>query len=359
MNRWSQFSWGRTCIELALGTSIALLLYLATMNFIVGKSFLFSVDTKRIIEVYKFCSSMKATPHKEANFIIGSSVAVEGIDADLLDQTLHNGTNTYNLGVVGLSPVEALILGPALKAGKPQFVVIGIDAMSVGVGQTENTEKESIDFEKLQAYRAMNPIAQMDSPVKKELLENILLPKEKAILESHYLGYLLGCRSLPIFFMEGKLRELTRKGLRTQGIVTNFKSPWMLKVNLTGDSKERIINSAIGVAQGLSFDGDSRNIKALRALTRLLQAENIALMLVVWPLHPRILSHLHAELLDKTDTTLKALAQESESNYLNYSKLLSDTDFADALHPNSEGRAKLSIKLAEDIKSFSAHLSTP
>ena len=119
MSNWNQFSWSRACIELVLGASIALLLYLAIMNLVVSKSLLFSVDARRIIEVYKFCSSLGTASHKSSNFIIGSSITVEGIDADILDQALNNGTSTYNLGVVGLTSVEALILEPALKAGKP------------------------------------------------------------------------------------------------------------------------------------------------------------------------------------------------------------------------------------------------
>ncbi len=342
-----------------MGASIALLLYLVTMNLVVNKSLLFSLDARRIIEIYKFCSSIESSLHKNSNFIIGSSVAVEGIDADLLDQILGNGTSTYNLGVVGLTPVEALILEPAFKAGRPQVVVIGIDAMSFGTDKAGSNGKESIDFEKLQAYRATNSIAKMDSEIKKELLENILLPKEKAILESDYLRYLIGCRSLPIFFTESKFRELTRKGLRTQGIVTNFKSPWMLKFNLTGDPKERIIGSAIEMAQRLRFDENNRNIKALRALTSLLQAENIYLMLVVWPVHPRIYENLSTDLKDKTDAKLKEIAHKSKTVYLNYSSLLSDNDFADALHPNVEGRINLSSNLAVGLKSFYTHLSRP
>lgn len=359
MSNWNQFSWGKACIELVLGASIALLLYLAIMHLVVSKSLLFSLDARRLIEVDKFCSSIGTTVHKNSNFIIGSSITVEGIDADILDQTLDNGTSTYNLGIVGLTPVEALILEPAFKAGKPQTVVIGIDAMSVGIDKAGSRDKESIDFEKLQAYRATNSIAKMDSPVKKELLESILLPKERAVIESDYLNYLMGCRSLPIFFIESKFRELMRKGLRTQEIITNFKSPWMLKVNLTGDPKERIISSTIKLAQRLSFDEDSRNIKALRALTRLLRAENIDLMLVIWPVHPRVYSNLSIDLIDKTDATMKNLAQENECIYQNYSRLLSDNDFADALHPNIEGRIKLSSNLAVGLKSLYTHLSTP
>jgi hypothetical protein len=359
MRNWNQFSWGRAYVELVLGASIALLLYFAVMSVVVSKSLLFSVDTRRIIEIYRFCSALKATSHKEANFIIGSSIAVEGIDAELLDQTLDNGTNTYNLGIVGLTPVEALILEPALQAGKPTIVVIGIDAMSLGVDKAGSPDKESIDFEKLQAYRATNSLAKMDVRLKKELLENILLPQEKAVLDSNYLSYLIGCRSLPIFFTESKFRELMRKGLRTQGIMTNFKSPWMLNVNLPGEAQERIVNSTIDVAQRLRFDETNRNIKALQALTHLLQSENIDSMLVVWPVHPRVLDHISTDLLDKSDAILKGLAQENQSIYLNYAKILADRDYADALHPNGEGRAKLSAQLASDIKSFYLRLSTP
>ena len=359
MSNWNQFSWSRTCIELVLGASIALLLYLAIMNLVISKSLLFSPDARRIIEVYKFCSALGTASHKSSDFIIGSSITVEGIDADVLDQALNNGTSTYNLGVVGLTSVEALILEPALKAGKPQIVVIGIDAMSVGLDKAKKRDKEGIEFEKLQAYRATNSVANLDSPVKKELLENILLPKEKAVIESDYLNYLIGCRSLPIFFIESKFRELMRKGLRTEEVITNFKSPWMLKSSLTGDSKERIIGSTIELAQRLSFDEDSRNIKALQALIRLLRAENIDLMLVIWPVHPRVYSNLSTEMLDKTDAKMKRLAQEGDGIYQNYSTLLSDSDFADALHPNSEGRAKLSSNLAVGLKSFHTHLSTP
>ena len=294
-----------------------------------------------------------------SNFIIGSSIAVEGIDADLLDQTLDNGTSTYNLGIVGFTPVEALMLEPAFKAGNPQTVVIGIDAMGFGIDKAGSRDKESIDFEKLQAYRATDSVAKMNSQARAELLENILLPKEKAIIESDYVRYLIGCRSLPIFFTESKFRELMRKGLRTQGVVTNFKSPWMLKFNLTGDPKERIISSAIEMVERLSFDENNRNIKALRALARLLRAENISLILVIWPVHPRILGNLSATLMNKTDATLKEIAQKNECMYLNYSNLLADNDFADALHPNVEGRAKLSTNLAVGLKSFYTRRSTP
>ena len=353
MNKWNQFSWVKTPLELILGASLTLLVYLVTMNLVVSKSLLFSLDARRIVEIDKFCASLEASGHNPSNFIIGSSIAVEGIDADLLDRTLDNSTNTYNFGVVGLTPVEALILEPAFKIGNPQVVVIGIDAMSFGLEKTSTGDKESIDFEKLQAYRATNSLAFMDANVKRELVEDILLPNERAILESDYFRYLINCRSLPIFFIESKFREVLRKELRTQGITTNFKSPWMLKSNLSSDSKERIIISTCAMAQHLSFDENNRNIRAIRSLIRSLRTKNIAIMLAVWPVHPRVLNKLSPDLVDKTDATLKEIAQENACVYIRYSNLLSENDFSDALHPNTEGRTKLSTKLAIEIKSLS------
>ena len=347
MSNWNQLTWSRTCFELIIGATLSLLLYLTIMNIVVSKSLLFSSDAKRVIEIYKFCSLLGSSAHKPANLVIGSSIAVEGIDADIVDTVLDNGTASYNLGVVGLTPVEALMLEPALKTGKPQIVVIGVDAMSIGISADD---KESINFEKLQAYRATNIVTRMDELVKKELLENILLPNEKAIIESDYLRYLIGCRSLPLFFTESKFREMARKGLRTEGITTNFKAPWMLKSNLIGETKERILNSAIEKAQRLSFNSKNRNIKALQVLISSLRASNIEVMVVLWPVHPHILSSLSVALTERIDLTLNQFAHEYQCRYKDYSKLLTDSDFADALHPNVEGRAKLSTNLAVDLK---------
>ena len=355
MSKWNKFSWIKTPVELMLGAVITLILYLGIMNLVVSKSLLFSIDARRIVEVYKFCTSLKTSAHNPANFVIGSSIAVEGIDAGLLDQSLNDNTVTYNLGVVGLTPVEALILEPAFKVGKPQVVVIGIDAMSFGLDKAEKNNKQNIDFEKLQAYRATNSIASMDAQVKRELLENILLSDERAVIESDYFTYLLNCRSLPIFFTESKFRELLRKGLRTQGIATDFKSPWMLKSDLSNEAKERIIGSTQAMAQRLSFDENSRNVKAIRALSRALRAENIAVLLTVWPVHPRISNTLSSDLISKTDATLIEIARENHCAYKKYSDLLSESDFADALHPNMQGRSKLSTKLATDIKLIRAN----
>ena len=351
MRNWKPFAWRNTCLELLLGAAISLLCYLAIMNVVVSKSLLFSSDAKRIIEINNFCSSLGLAAHKDTNLIIGSSIAVEGIDANILDTVLANGTTSYNLGVVGLTPVEALMLEPALAVGKPQIIVIGLDAMSFGVNAAE---KESIEFEKLQAYRATNALAKMTAPLKTELLENILLPNEKAVMESGYLRYLISCRSLPLFFTEGKFRAIVRKGLRTEGIATDFKSPWMLKFNLLGDNKERILTSTIAMARRLSYAEDNRNLKALRALMSSLRANKIELMVVVWPVHPRILNMLSTTLTGQIDLTLNQFAQEYKCSYKNYSTLLDDSDFADALHPNVTGRARLSTNLAEDLKSFYA-----
>ena len=128
----------------------------------------------------------------------------------------------------------------------------------------------------------------------------------------------------------------------------------MLKSNLSSDSRERIISSTRAMAQDLSFDENNRNIRAIRSLIRSLRTKNIAVMLAVWPVHPRVLNNLSPDLIDKTDATLKEIAQENACVYIRYSNLLSENDFSDALHPNTEGRTKLSTKLAIEIKSLSA-----
>ena len=348
MRNWKHLSWIKTCIELIAGTAIAGVIYLVIMNMVVSKAILFPTDTKRIIEINNFCSSVGALSRNQSVFIVGSSIAVEGIDASLIDKALGNSI-VYNLGIVGLTPVEALILEPAFEAGRPKLAVIGVDVMAMGVDEM-NTDKQSIAFEKLQAFRATNPVMRLGSDVKRELLEHILLPDERMAIESSYLRYLIDCRSLPIFFTESKFREAARRELRTDGAATNFKSPWMLKSSLTGIPRERVINITVEKARRLRFDKDNRQIKAIRTLVSSLRAENIDLILVLWPIHPHILNNLSADLIESTGLALKKIAHENRCAYENYSDLLSDHEFADALHPNIDGRVKLSSRLASALK---------
>ena len=98
----------------------------------------------------------------------------------------------------------------------------------------------------------------------------------------------------------------------------------------------------------------------LRRMCGELQAAHITPVLVALPIHPRSRG-VYTEIFPRFEVEMTSLAQQYKGLYWNAADLLTESDYADHIHPNEVGREKYSTALGREMARLPAlnDISTP
>jgi len=333
------FRWIGPAAELALAASLALVIYLFAMGWIMTHCPLRSPYIQRIIETNLICDRLQklSTPHV---FVLGSSIVGEGIDATVIDNALDQRVLTFNLSNSGMSSREMLLLLPWILYARPAAVVIGIDVFSFS--------DKAITFEKLQGYKTIGSFPWLQSKIGEAELQEVLLPEEEEVFRFPAWRTLLQDRALVCFYVENKVYAGFRGLERMAGFAQQFKDPWILTHKLPPDKNTREVRTAADEVQKVVWRPENRTMRALQLLVQVLQREKIQPILVLLPKHPVLFQAAPPGYLDSLRENLRVQCS-GVGEVVNWTRLLTEDEFNDSLHPNAEGRRRLSLALGKVV----------
>lgn len=121
-----------------------------------------------------------------------------------------------------------------------------------------------------------------------------------------------------------------------------------MSLNLSGQALERHLNDMAFVLAERTGEGDRAGVAFIRDAVTQIRASGANAILVLAPTHPALSDRFgpaERELLN----ALTQIASEHEARVIDATSALTPEDFADAIHPNEQGRAALSRFIGERL----------
>jgi len=331
---WSAL-WGLR--DLVAAIAVGLLSYFVVAYAVVGRAQIMPDADGRILAIHERLQAESSVRDEPFVALLGSSVALEGIDADIVAEQLAGGDRVYNFSFVGGYAPNWLLLAASLAEAKPRKVVMCIDAWSI-------PQRNAINGERLTAAAWW----QLVPPAEFEEFADVLTEGERTRLRQSRLRSLFAFRGFLTDAVEERVRERSRAGLRFEGLKSNFTAPWV--------HRHRIAESAFDLQLRSHRFSDvwneseyADNTELIRRLVGYLTRRGITVTFVLSPVHPRLGGDRHDAAVARARDAAARLAKECDVRLLDYADLLSDEDFFDAVHPGERGRITYSHRLGVDL----------
>jgi hypothetical protein len=324
--------------DLVLAIGLGFAAYFGIVDFLVGHLHIMPPHIGRLVSEDEFIQNKLA--HEDHPFLtfLGSSVTVEGVDCHIVDAELKSICESFNLAWNGSSPRLWLLLAPHLAATKPKMIVLCVDAAPVA----ENSKILPIDLAVASWWRLV-PLKDLVD------LQKVLTENELEQLGQSDLMDLFVFRSLLPGSLDSNLREKARRDLRFQDYLTDFKSPWVQRSRVNQAALEkhlRLISNRMADSNEAKW---AARYDALRYLTQYLPGQECPVMLVIMPLNPRLAALPRKQYLNRVRDEVADIARAGSIPIFDYSDLLNEDEFSDAVHASSSGRKRLSERLGKDI----------
>jgi hypothetical protein len=275
---------------------------------------------------------------KQNVIVLGNSVTGEGFDAGIANRECDDSITIWNSSISGCGLSEYRIMLPKIAAAKPKAIVLSLAPQAVGEVNELNIDKafgysfagfvDSWSNEWTETAWKYYSEADRDA---------LLATKQRQVMHFH---------NLPLNLMNDKARKMVRKELR-ETPPTNWIDPY----EMLGTIRDRrLMNHIAQTRSGIRSDiSDSRLGKSLiRELLEYAKAQNVKMVLVCVPIHPDVWPE-YATIWNEFESTCKDFEREYGSVFIDASRTLSVDQFADAMHPNADGRTVYSKFLGSEI----------
>lgn len=262
---------------------------------------------------------------------LGNSLSVEGIDASEVASAAPPGWRVLSMALNGCEIAEMRVMAPKLLAAGPRAVVLTLRPLEIA-------RPVDIDIGKAHAY-ALGGF--LRTPGAAPELGRIagLTEGSRAALSSSPTMARLHFRIAPLTALNGWARLTLRPSLRLAP-PDDWTAPHELLGSISGPRLglhvRELRNTIAERLAGGTEDGEAE----VRALVETLRAGGVTPILVAAPIHPE-LREAYGRHADRLREFLRELA-DAGGVYADASELLGAEEFADAVHPNAEGRARYS-----------------
>ncbi len=319
-------------------TLLAGVAFLLVIHWLVVDLRVMPVTRARLVEVHEFLTDQAAESHTGDLYFLGSSVLLEGVDCTMIDPVLPDGTQSYNLALMGAGAPQWMLIADALRQTQPAWVIMTIDLTGV-------TGLQKIPEEGMAIAEYWN----FFTPAAHDRFAQYFTPEQLAALDKSDIASLLDFRVFPIGAFDMYMREVSKPGLRYDGYTTNFKNPWVRKTRVSDASTERWITDKVNKASAQDQQAMDEQIAMIDELIGWFADKDVSCAMVVAPVNPRLARAFGDEETERVMTQLSALADRTNTPLLDHRTLLDESDYADHVHPYEPGRIKWSEKLATDL----------
>jgi hypothetical protein len=288
------------------------------------------VQTQRIVDLSHQLDQGLGTDPVAA--IIGNSVVVEGVSASQVQQAAPPGWSVWNFSVSGCDVTEQHLILPRLIRAGPEIVVFVFRPIDVGtVGD--------VDTNKLHAYSLARYAEAFPDDYDPQYLPG-LSEESWQILRSSDRDSRVFFRRSPITFLEQIGFSLLRQG-RVDLSTGGWDQPSNLTSSISGSRLDRHFRVVIENGLERVPEGESTGAEHIARMVATLNSSGIRSVLVVAPIHPDI-PERHQRSYERLLALLDDLSDRYGSITADASDLLRADDFADAIHPNAQGRQRFS-----------------
>jgi hypothetical protein len=161
-------------------------------------------------------------------------------------------------------------------------------------------------------------------------------PATFAALRSSPFEQNLHFRSAPLNWLNATLRLKMRSDLRGDA-TTDWIRPYRMLGKVSEQTLAWHLQSLQPQLKTCSPEGDAKAVSSIRNLVASVRDADAVPVLVMLPVHPRLRADA-APLLPQLHDLLDELAEQHRGTVVGASELLNEQQFADAVHPNAEGR---------------------
>lgn len=312
------------------------------INFQIGLKLEEVADKKDIYATVKWKEFYEMPQNSIDLVFIGSSYAYRSFDPDIFDKELN--VNSFNMGSPLQKPVESYyILKETLKHQKPSLVVYDMNWGVFNEDKYFNTKLWNFDNMKF-------------SPNKIRYLINVFdddqyIPAVSKSARYHddmnKLIKSLFNNSVPVSNQE-HINSYLQK-YKGKGFIINNDIVTLESIN------DKFKNSK---KNPRSYKWDERQLKYFYKIIELCKKEDIKIVLVTAPVAPSYLKNYSTYWYDYDEIheTAKNIAEELKLEYFDYNtinkdeSIVTDIDFSDTNHLNYAGAQKISLDLANRLK---------
>ena len=268
---------------------------------------------------------------------LGNSITREGVETRLVEKSGPIGWHAQNLAISACGLSEIRVQMPKVLAARPAAVAFGVRPEDLG-------RLDDLEIDKAFAYALGGFVAAWPASWTRADLPGIG-PETYQALRSDKIEQELHFRTAPLNLINSEVRLRFRKGLRRTA-ADNWVDPYELNFNVRD---QRLTHHVEGLRRNMAarMDGDD-GTRLTATLAAEIRRAGATPVLIVLPMHPLFRDDYQAS-IDSMKSVLERIAREHSGLIIDALDLLSAEDFADALHPNAEGREKYSHFLGQQL----------
>ena len=281
--------------------------------------------------------------------IFGSSVVLEGVDAQIVEGQLPGSIPVYNIAESSAGLRNLMMNMPLIRPVHPRWLVCCLRR-----SQLAHDYFPDLPSELLIGYAYAGYVNSADH--QPPWIFDRLKPRELDALPGHTLERLLASRVFLLRAVEQKLRHSNRPDLRSEGFSSNFRNPWRYTRQIPPDRLDMLIARSHESFADLRFDPSAPISDVLKACLRRCADESINFLLVLTPENPLIQAGIPPETLAAFDEAVAAMVRQGGARQFTLSaELFTPEDFLDHAHVNARGREIFSRKLGSVLARLLEH----
>lgn len=272
--------------------------------------------------------------------MVGNSVTVEGLDAGLVAESAGEGLTAENWGLNGCAMEEVrLILPKVLRAG-PGYVVLTLLPNDLGTPADILVEK-SVGYS-TGGFAAAWPEGEPT------LVFPGISEQTAARMRSGWVRQALYFRSSLLDWVNREARLTLRRGVRRVPESDRWIRPFELTGSIGGPALDAHVREVVATVAMRAGERDGSGAAMLEAAVRTIAEGGARALVCIAPHHPMLREDVAAE-LDELRATGNVLRERYGAGFLDASELVGADGFADAIHPNAQGREAFSRAVGSAI----------
>jgi hypothetical protein len=291
---------------------------------------------KRYANVKNFLDAQRARPG--GVYLLGSSVTLEGLDAERVERARGAGPTVYNLAWTEGGYRQWPLIHPRLLRTQPSRVVMVRDWPAL-------THPVEILPERLRVTAMVSLV----EPSDRADVESLLLPGEREVLGENFFTRTFLLHRFPIGTVDAHFREAARRDLRYAGHTTNFRAPWVQTHAVSPSALEANIRAFVEDMAKHDLREERAAFESLGAQLRWLRARGAPVVVFRSPSHPEFARRRGIAALERSRALLRETCAHEGVTLVDQSELLTAEEFADAVHPVAAGRDRWSDALGREL----------
>lgn len=294
---------------------------------------------QRIIELGHHLDN-RQDRHPAAVFL-GDSITREGIDGSIVETAAPRGWHVENLTMSGVSINELKIMLPKVLQTHPNLVVLAF-------GPTNLMAADNMPVDKAYAYAMAGFIDAWPRRFPLEDFPGLSRESYEALFSSTFQQRIF-FRTAPTNWLNGRLRAMLRKDIRSDA-EADWIRPFAMLGPVSGPALAWHIDLFKQNLETLPQDVVAQRTSGIRHLVAAVSESGATPLLTILPVHPQLRDDA-AVILSDLRPLLRQLAQVHRGIIVDAADILTEEQFADAIHPDTQGREIYSLMVGRHFPS--------